>query len=215
MSSLVRWLNWMTEKSAASEACLPSFPTIPTPMIHYKLKSNKGKDVELTNVSSLDHADVISSIPDAAYSLLGMFSNKTSDVSLLGRRTPTGDHRRELGSDLDEFVREQVQTELSGPLSLALSETGGDTHLKRFSVDDKTAIQFRLQELQLIPNLVRSLDYSPGFEYTKRVSLDPTSHRKGTRVSRLDECTGSWQPTWSRSQCTSPSRSCHRSTSIS
>lgn len=30
-SSFVRWLNCVTEKSAASEACLPSLPTMPTP----------------------------------------------------------------------------------------------------------------------------------------------------------------------------------------
>lgn len=32
-SSLVRKLNWVMEKSAASDACRPSFPTIPTPVI--------------------------------------------------------------------------------------------------------------------------------------------------------------------------------------
>jgi hypothetical protein len=30
-SSCVRYENWLMEKSAASEACLPSLPTIPTP----------------------------------------------------------------------------------------------------------------------------------------------------------------------------------------
>jgi len=60
---------------------------------------------------------------------------------------------------------EQVQTELSGLISLALSETSGDTNLERFSVDDKTAIQFRLQEPQLVPqDLVRSLGCSRRFE---------------------------------------------------
>jgi len=44
-------------------------------------------------------------------------------------------------------------------------------------------------------NHVQNLDYSRRFKYTNRVSLDPTSHRKGTRVSRLDERTGSRRPT--------------------
>jgi len=134
----------MTEKSAASEACFPSFPTIPTPTLLSDGIEKGGKDVQLTNVGSLDHTNVVSSIPDTAYALLGMFSDKTGDVGLLGRRTPTGDHRRELGSDLDKLVREQVKTELNGPINLTLSKTSGDTHLEGFSVDDKTAIQFRL-----------------------------------------------------------------------
>ena len=60
---------------------------------------------------------------------------------------------------------EQVQKELSGLISLALSVTSGDTNLERFSIDDKTAIQFRLQEPQLVPqDLVRSLGCSRRFE---------------------------------------------------
>ena len=108
----------MTEKSAASEACFPSFPTIPTPMLHCQVKSKRGKDVEPTNIGSLDHTDVVSSITNTTYALLGMFPDKTSDISLLGRRTPACNHGREFGGDLDELVSEQVQTELDEPISL-------------------------------------------------------------------------------------------------
>jgi len=111
----------MTEKSAASEACLPSFPTIPTPGFHRQIRSKKRREViRLTNVSSLDHTYVVSSVPNTAYALLGMFSDKTSDISLLGRRTPARNHSGELGSDLDEFVRKQVQTELDSLISFVI-----------------------------------------------------------------------------------------------
>jgi hypothetical protein len=36
--SFVKWLNWLMEKSAAKEACLPSFPTIPTPAKEWQLR---------------------------------------------------------------------------------------------------------------------------------------------------------------------------------
>jgi len=65
-----------------------------------------GEEIELTNVSSLDHTDVVSAIADTAYTLLGVFPDKTGDVGLLGRRTPAGNHRGELGRDLDKLVRE-------------------------------------------------------------------------------------------------------------
>ena len=97
----------MTEKSAASEACLPSFPTIPTPKVHCQMKpKEEGEDIELTNVGSLDHTNVVSPIPDAAHTFLRMFPDESGDISLLGRRTPARDHCGELGSDLDELVLE-------------------------------------------------------------------------------------------------------------
>ena len=125
-------------------------------------RNREGKeDIELTNIGGLYHTYVISSVADTAHTLLGMLSDKTGDVSLLGRRTPACYHRREFGSDLDELIREQTQTELNGPVNLAAFQPGGDTHLKGFTVDDKTTIQLRLQELQLIASLIRSLDCSP------------------------------------------------------
>ena len=102
-----------------------------------------------------------------------MFSDETGDISLLGRRTPACDNGGEFGCDLDELVREQVQAELDRPISLESSGQERNIDLKRFPIDDKTAIQFRLQELQLITNFVRSLDCSPRFEGTKRISNNP------------------------------------------
>lgn len=135
----------MTEKSAASDACLPSFPTIPTPKIHCQTRSRKkGKDIKLTNISSLDHTNVISPITDTTYTFLGMFPDKSSNISFLGRRTPARDHCRELCSDLDKLVRKQIQTELDGPISVTSSGYKSNPDLKRLSINDKTAIQLRL-----------------------------------------------------------------------
>ena len=49
------------------------------------MKPKGEKYIELTNVSSLDHADIVSAIADATYTLLGVFPDKTGDVRLLGR----------------------------------------------------------------------------------------------------------------------------------
>ena len=187
MRSFVRWLNWVTEKSAASEACLPSFPTIPTPESRFQMEpimdGRMEGNTKLTDVGSLNHTNIVSTITDAAYTFHGMLPNKTSDVSLLSRRAPARNHSGELGSDFDELVLEQVQTKLNRHVSPESPECGWNPDLERFPIDDKTAIQFRLQKLQLIPNLVRSLDYSPGCKYTKCVSLNQTS--PWTRYSRF------------------------------
>ena len=98
----------MTEKSAAREACFPSFPTIPTPepLCQAKVTTGTREGLKLTNVGGLDHTNVVPSIPNTTYAFLGMFSDKASDVSLLGRRTPARNHGGEFGSDLYELVRE-------------------------------------------------------------------------------------------------------------
>ena len=107
MRSLVRWLNWMTEKSAASEACFPSFPTIPTPERCCQTKPVYGeRDPGLTNVGSLDHANVVPSVSDTTHTFLGMLPDEASDISLLGRRTSACDYGGELGSNLYELIRE-------------------------------------------------------------------------------------------------------------
>jgi len=112
-------------------------------MIHRQMSSGrKGEDIKLTNVGSLDHTNVVSPIPNAAHTFLGMFPDESSDISLLGRRTPARDHCGELGSDLDELILEQVQTELDEPISVASPGCESDPDLKRLSIDDKTTIQF-------------------------------------------------------------------------
>lgn len=100
-----------------------------------------GENTKLTDVGSLDHANVVSSIPNTAYTFLGMLPDEPGDISLLGRRTSARDHCGELGSDLDKLVLEQVQTELDGPISVASPGYKSDPDLKRLSINDKTAIQ--------------------------------------------------------------------------
>ena len=93
---------------------------MPTPESPCQEKATARKrDLKHTNVSSLDHADIISPIPDTTYTLPGMLSNKASDVSLLRRRAPARYDSGELGSNLYELVREQVQTELEERMSFS------------------------------------------------------------------------------------------------
>ena len=113
-SSFVRWLNCVTEKSAANEACFPSFPTMPTPRrgIAKSMARPTPMRVIRTNVCSLDHANIIATISDATYPLPSVFANETSDISLLCWRTAACDDSRELRCNFDELVLEEVQTEL-------------------------------------------------------------------------------------------------------
>ena len=98
----------MTEKSAAREACFPSFPTIPTPetVCQVKATPSKGENFKLTNVGSLDHTNVVSSISNTAHAFLGMLPDEASDISLLGGRTPARNYGGKLGGNLYELVRE-------------------------------------------------------------------------------------------------------------
>ena len=82
---------------------------------------DKGEDIELTNVGSLDHTNVVSPIPNTTHAFLGMFPDEPSDISLLRRRTPACDHCGELCGDFDELILEQIQTELDGPISVTSS----------------------------------------------------------------------------------------------
>lgn len=51
---------------------------------------------ELTNIGSLDHADIIATITYTAYSLLGEFSDQPGDIRLLRWAASTGHHDRKL-----------------------------------------------------------------------------------------------------------------------
>ena len=104
----------------------------------------KIESLKLTNVSSLDHTEIVPSITDATYTFLGIFPDNSSDISFLGRRTPASDHSREFGSNLDASVREQGKTKLDGWVSIATPRYGSNPDLEGFSVDDKTTIQFLL-----------------------------------------------------------------------
>ena len=67
---------------------------------------NRKRGFKHTNVGSLDHADIISSISNTTYSFPGMFPYKACNISFLGRRTPASHYCREFSSNLYEFVRE-------------------------------------------------------------------------------------------------------------
>ena len=111
----MRWLNCVTEKSAASEACLPSLPTIPTPdvgRIDRDTSDGDGEKEERTDIGSLDHAHVVPAITDAAHALLGIAPNEPCDICLLRWRTPTRDNSGKFGCDLYKFAFKQVEAEL-------------------------------------------------------------------------------------------------------
>ena len=59
-----------------------------------------------TNIRSLDHADVVSAVPDAAHSFLGKGANEARNICLLCRRTSTGDYRRKFRGNLDKLILE-------------------------------------------------------------------------------------------------------------
>lgn len=101
----------MTEKSAAREACFPSFPTIPTPETTNQLEFKKGL-LQLTDVCGLDHADIVSAVAYAANSFLGVLADQTGDVGFLSRRASTCDYSGELSGDFDKLFHEQIETQL-------------------------------------------------------------------------------------------------------
>ena len=110
----MRWLNCVTEKSAASEACFPSLPTIPTPErtgIRQWL-SDRMEMGQHTNVSGLDHAYVVPTITNAAYALLSITPDEPGDICLLGRRASTRDDCGKFGCNLYELIFEEGEAEL-------------------------------------------------------------------------------------------------------
>ena len=115
-SSLVRWLNWVTEKSAARNACLPSLPTMPTPaVVSVSIAFAHGVSTKMgqrTDIGSLDHAHIVPAIADTTNALFGEISDNTRDVYLLRRRTPVRDDSAELGRDHNKLVLKQGKAEL-------------------------------------------------------------------------------------------------------
>ena len=101
------------EKSAAREACLPSFPTIPMPACKCQSHSCPKRSLaSLTDIGSLDHTDIVSAIADTADSLFRVFPYKSRHVGFLGRRTSTRYDCRKLRSEDDEFASELIEAEL-------------------------------------------------------------------------------------------------------
>lgn len=140
--SLVTNENWVIEKSAASEACLPSFPTMPSPGEHTSaLPVWKRYRLPLTDVSRLDHADVVATVADTAHALFGVSSDETRDVGLLGRRASASDDTREPGREVDELGLGQI-----------------DTKLERLAVDDEAAVKLSPEEIELGVDVFGGLD---------------------------------------------------------
>lgn len=113
-----------------------------------------------TDVCGLDHADVITSVSDAADPLLGELANQARNVGLLRWRASTCDHSGELRGDLDELVPEHVEAELKHVLSQTMCSEDKSTDLERLSIDDETAVELVLEEFQLVPYLIGRLDYT-------------------------------------------------------
>ena len=114
-----------------------------------------------TDIRGLDHAHVVTAIADAAHPLPGMLPDEARDVRLLRRRAAARDDGGELRRDLDELVLEQVQAEL-----------------QRLAVDDEAAVELVLQEVQLVAELVRRLDW---FEPPSARTHETTKPREGGR----------------------------------
>ena len=116
-------------------------------------RKREKKCLELTNICSLYHTDIVPSVSNTKHPLLRVLSDEAGNISLLGRRTPANDDDRGFGGNLDQLVREQVQAmpEINWPHAI---RNDSYPNPERLSV----ASRFRLQKLQLIPSFVRVLD---------------------------------------------------------
>lgn len=95
------------EKSAAKDACLPSFPTMPTPVVNLRSFNQ-----QLTDVSRLNHAHVVAAVADATNCFTAVVANQTSHIGFLCGGTAACHHRRELSGQGNELGAEFVETQL-------------------------------------------------------------------------------------------------------
>lgn len=63
-----------------------------------------------TNISCLDHADIITTISDTTNSLPSMLSNEPCHICLLRGRTSTSNNSRQLRGNLNKLILEEVKT---------------------------------------------------------------------------------------------------------
>jgi hypothetical protein len=91
------------EKSAAREACRPSFHT------H-------------TDICSLNHRDIVATIANAAHALLGIFADQARHIGFLCWRAATCDDGWQLYGDRNEFLSVVCEHEREG---LAVDEKTG------------------------------------------------------------------------------------------
>ena len=95
------------EKSAASDACFPSLPTIPTPIVRQETNC-----AVLTNVGRLNHANIVTAVSDAADGFVTELADQAGDVSLLRRGATTSHNSRQLSRQRNELGAELVETQL-------------------------------------------------------------------------------------------------------
>lgn len=93
--------------------------------------------MKLTDIRGLDHADVVTTIANAADCLLAILADEPRNVSLLSGRATTGDDCWQLSGEDHKLRSEGVQTELKG-----------------LSIDNQTAINFCLQKVEHVADLM-------------------------------------------------------------
>jgi len=74
--------------------------------------------MQRTNIRCLNHANIITAISNAANSLSSMFPYESSHIGLLCWGTPTSNNGRQFGSNLNELVLEEVETQLSDEITV-------------------------------------------------------------------------------------------------
>ena len=67
---------------------------MPTPISSTLNENNQQGRKKLTDVGSLDHADIVTTISDTADTFFRVASDQTSDVCFLRGRASTGNDRR-------------------------------------------------------------------------------------------------------------------------
>ena len=81
---------------------------------HTQLHVHEQGGTARTDIGGLNHRNIVTSVSDAAHSLLGMSADQAGDVGFLRRRTTARDDGRELGRKLDEILAEVFDAELPG-----------------------------------------------------------------------------------------------------
>jgi hypothetical protein len=66
----------------------------------------------LTDVSGLNHADIVSTVPNAANTFLSVLSDESSHVRFLGWRTTTSNYCRQFRGNFYKLVSEGIEAEL-------------------------------------------------------------------------------------------------------
>jgi len=104
-------LNCVIEKSAASDACLPSLPTMPTPTSAARIIATSLPPSPIAAVRFFVYCAKQVVLKDGEKVAHGL--HEVDDLCFLLRRTPTADDRRRLARELQELALETLQHDLS------------------------------------------------------------------------------------------------------